>query len=115
MAASAAVIAALRGVRLPCHDEKALQAAISDALAAAELAHEREVAVTGGFIDILSGDVAIEAKLAGSGRGIFRQLQGYAEDPRIAEFVLVTNKAVSMPPLIRSKPCFVVSVGRAWL
>jgi hypothetical protein len=112
---AAAIVAALSQQRLPCHDEKALQAAVSDALQAAGIDHQREVPVTGGIIDVLAGAVGIEVKIKGQGREIYRQVGRYAEDPRIDEFIVVSGKALALPPMVGGKRCRIVSVGRAWL
>ncbi len=110
-----AIAALLARERLPAHDEKALQAAIAGVLAANGLAFVRELRVAGGIVDFLAGAVGIEVKIAGGARAVLRQCARYAADPRIAELLVVSARALILPPAIGGKPCRVLALGRAWL
>lgn len=60
--------------------------------------------------------VAVEVKLKrNSGREILRQLERYAAHDAVQALVLVTNRAMGLPPEIKGKPTWYVSLGRAWL
>lgn len=76
---------------------------------------EREVSVRGGIIDFRVGNLGIEVKIAGSKRAIYEQCQGYSMDASILALMLVTNKAMTMPPQINGKAVRVVSLGESWL
>lgn len=114
------VLGVLTRSRFSIETEKRLQADMAEKFADAGLVVAREVVVTGGIIDFLVEDrlgagIGIEVKIAGAAKDIYRQLQRYAEDPRIASFVLVTAKPIALPPLINGKRVTIVQLGRAWL
>ncbi len=116
------VLATLVGRRFPLEDEKQTQAAIHAALLAdLDGFVFREHRIEGGIIDFVvvchpgPGFVGIEVKLKGQPASIVRQITGYATDPQICGLVLVTAKAMPMPPMICGKPVHVFDLGRAWL
>jgi len=110
-----AVAASLRGKRFPLEDEKRTQAVAHEALRARFGALvEREAAAPGGRIDFRVADIGVEFKLKGQPSAIIRQVTRYLDSPALAGIVLVTAKAVPLPPMIKSKPCRVVNLGAAW-
>ncbi|MGE3064142.1 MAG: hypothetical protein AB7K67_01030 [Hyphomicrobiaceae bacterium] len=122
------IVALLSRARLSTETEKRLQADMAERFAAAGLVFEREVVVDGGVIDFLitapggrlasgesPGEIGIEVKIGGTAKDARRQLERYAEEPRIASFVLVTAKPLLMPSLIGGKRVAFVFLGRAWL
>ncbi len=111
-----AILAALSGVRLPLHDEKALQAEMAMHFAALGIPAEREVALGGGdIVDFMVGGIAIEVKIKGGRRDILRQCQRYAAHAQVDALVLATNVAMGFPPELNGKPTAVLNLGRAWL
>lgn len=114
---AADIVALLKGRRFFISDEKSVQRQLGVALVA--LPFEAEAIVANGRIDFLERPrgLGIEVKVKGaiSARVIYRQLEGYAEDPRIDELLLITSKACRMPATIRGKPVSVFSLGRAHL
>lgn len=111
-----AVVAAFSGKRFPLEDEIRTQAAIHGALTARFGALvEREASAPGGRIDFRVADVGCEIKLKGSPAAIIRQCARYLDSPWMAGLVLVTAKAVPLPPMLKGKPCRVVNLGAAWL
>jgi hypothetical protein len=120
------VFTALAGRRFPLTDEKRTQLAIADALTDAGVSFAREVRLDGpgfwdgereplGVIDFMVGSLGLEVKLQGSGAAIYRQLQGYARSEQVESLILVTAKALALPPLVNGKRCSIFSMGRAWL
>lgn len=110
------VVRALSGVRLPLHDEKALQAEIAARFTALGIDAEREVILApGDIVDFMVGAIAIEVKIKGSRRDILRQCQRYAGHARVEALVLATNVAMGFPPELNGKPTAVLNLGRAWL
>ena len=67
------------------------------------------------MIDFLAGDVGIEVKIKGSAADAFRQLKRYAESDRIGSLILVTSKAMALPPRVLGKRLTKFDLGRAWL
>jgi hypothetical protein len=111
------VHALLSDLRLPLTDEKCLQQAIAEALDAHGIKHQAEyrLSVTDQVDFLLDGGVAVECKLKGSKRPIFRQLTRYANSAEVSAVLLVTNTAMGLPETIAGKPAYYLSLGSAWL
>lgn len=111
------VIRLLTGKRLLISNEKAVQRQLDEIFKEAGLALDREVQVKGGFLDFRERPrgLAIEVKITGSARGFHRQMAGYAADPSIDEFLLITTRACGMPETIGGKPVSVFGLGSAHL
>lgn len=58
---------------------------------------------------------AIEVKIKGSAKAIYRQCLRYCEFEQVKGLVLVTNKAMGFPPELNGKPTWVVNLGKSWL
>jgi hypothetical protein len=76
----------------------------------------------GDIVDFMVGDLvpigsglAIEVKIKGQRREIFRQLERYCAYPNVREMVLATNVPMGLPDLICGKPVSIVHLGRGWL
>jgi len=102
--------------QLPLSDEKQLQAAISDVLEAASLDFEREVHLgPRDIVDFMVEGVAIEVKIKGGRRDIYRQLERYCGYDAVTAIVLATNVPMGLPSLICGKPTSIAALGRGWL
>lgn len=102
--------------RFPLAREKETQSAIAAALTALDLEFRREVDLGDrNIIDFLVGGIGIEVKIAGSARAIHRQCVRYCETGRLSGLILATSKASGFAADIAGVPCFVLSLGRAWL
>lgn len=114
--------------RLPLSDEKALQTQIGLMLELEQVPFVREVRLDGEGKDIVDFMVgpgaalqplepacAIEVKIGGSRRAIFRQVERYCGHPQVAEIVLATNVPMTLPFEINGKRTAVANLGRAWL
>ncbi len=109
---------ALTAARIPLSDEKAAQVAISGMLDARAIAHSREHRL--GAHDrpdfFCEPDIVIEVKMHDAQpRSIFRQLRRYAAYDAVGALILVTNRAMGLPPVIDGKAAYYISLGRAWL
>lgn len=110
-------------LRLPLHDEKAMQADLSLALAARTIVHEREVRLgPGDVVDFMvtlfnaSVEIAVECKRRGAIKSAAaKQVERYAKHDRVAAVVVATGASLPLPPRIAGKPVLVVNLGRAWL
>lgn len=102
--------------RFPLNSEKDLQAAIEMHLAYSGVDFSREHNLGGGdIVDFMIGGVAVEVKIKGSRRAIFRQCERYASHESVEAILLVTNVAMGFPAELRGKPTAVLNLGRAWL
>lgn len=103
--------------RFPLTDEKQTQAQIADALTKAGIVFEREARLSeSDIVDFLTEDgIAVEAKIKGQRRAIFRQLERYATHGNVRAIVLVTSVAMCLPEAIDGKPARVASLSQGWL
>ncbi len=111
------IVALLRATPFVLKDEKSLQASIEDVLIANGIRNKREVKLSGSdIVDfMLEGGIAVEVKLAGQKRAIYRQCERYCEHDAVKVIVLMTAKTMGFPPEIKGKPAYYVSLGRSWL
>lgn len=111
-----AIVAVLAKRRFSLVREKETQAEIADAFQAAAIKFDREVDLgKRNIIDFLIGSIGVEVKIDGQKRAIYRQCQRYCESGKLSSLILATNVATGFPDAIANVPCFVVSLGRAWL
>lgn len=103
--------------RFTLADESALQREIAAELEQAGAAYEREVRLSSSDrVDfMLPGNIAVEIKLKGQRRAVFRQCERYVAHDNVRGLILVTNLTMGFPQEINGKPCWVASLGRAWL
>jgi hypothetical protein len=59
--------------------------------------------------------IAIEVKIKGSPKAIYKQCLRYCESDKVKTFILITNRSMGFPDQILGKPCYVVNIGRGWL
>ena len=66
-------------------------------------------------VDFFYEGIAIELKVGGNPRKVFKQLEKYAECEEVKAILLITSKSFQMPAEIMGKPCRVFHLSRAWL
>lgn len=106
---------AIRGRQLSLGDEKKLQAELSDAFNAHSIIFDREVNLDkANIVDFMIGGLAVEIKIRtkASAMQIYRQLERYCAFPEVKSLLLMTSKAMSLPPSINGKPVYVLSLSR---
>lgn len=109
-------VAFLQSRRWPLADEKVLQLRIAAELQDAGFDYEREVRLgPADVVDFMIDAVAIEVKIKGTKRNVYRQCVRYCSHARVGALVLATNYTLGFPPTINGKPCYVANLGRAWL
>lgn len=102
--------------RLPLSDEKILQAEMAAVFEAAGIGFRREVRLgDGDIVDFMVGGCAVEVKIKGGKRSIYRQCERYCGHPEVSELVLATNVPMSLPAEICGKPVAVALLGLGWL
>ncbi|MGJ5163184.1 hypothetical protein [Bradyrhizobium sp. HKCCYLR1051] len=117
------IVTLLERAPLPLSDEKALQAEMHALLQREGFAVSREVRLDASDIvdfmifdgDYVLSGLAIEVKIKGQRRAIYRQVERYCGHPRVAGIVLATNVAMALPERIKGVPACVAQLGRAWL
>ncbi|MGJ5000554.1 hypothetical protein ACQR10_04470 [Bradyrhizobium sp. HKCCYLRH2060] len=117
------IVTLLERAPLPLSDEKQLQAELHALLQREGFDASREIRLDAGDIvdfmifdgDFVLSGLAIEVKIKGQRRAIYRQLERYCGHPRVAGIVLATNVAMALPETIKGKPARIAQLGRAWL
>ena len=117
MSLSRQIVDVLTRNRLPLADEKALQAAMAAAFDRAGLPYAREVRLSDDdIVDFMVAErAAVEVKIKGARRSIYRQCERYCAHDRVSELVLATNVPMSLPATIGGKPASVALLGLGWL
>jgi hypothetical protein len=116
--AARAVARALAVARIPLETEDAAQAAALRALEAAGIGARREVRLgPKDRVDLLTdAGVAVELKIAGGARGVFRQLERYAAHPEVVALVIASTRGrPGSVTTVGGKPLEHVSLARGWL
>jgi hypothetical protein len=121
------LIKILSPLRLPIEDEKKTQEKVEKALSENKVLFYREYRLdeknTPDFlvvdkwtgIPVRTKGVAIELKIKGSRREIYRQCERYCAFDQVKELLLITNRSMGFPKEINGKPCYLLNIGKAWL
>lgn len=107
----------MRKTPLVLKDEKSVQASIETVLNSYGIDHKREVRLSAeDIVDfMLPGGIAVEVKIKGQKRAIFRQCERYCTHEQVRVLVLMTATTMGFPSIIKGKPTYYVSLGRSWL
>lgn len=102
------------------NDEKVCQREIAEVLTQRHVEFEREFDLRpyggAGIVDFLVGGcVAVEVKLKGQRKSVYRQCRDYCKSDNVESLVLLSSLAMKLPEEIEGKSCFVVSLGSAYL
>ena len=121
---STEIIKLLSSVRLPAQDEKETQKAIERIFFDNKWLFYREYRldekntpdflVATSLLPIVKG-IAIEVKIKGSARKIYKQCERYCQFESVSELLLITNRSMGFPKEINGKPCYFLNIGKAWL
>lgn len=118
------VVSQIEAHRLPLQDEKSTQAELARLLDAIGLTYRREVRLSAAdIVDFMlpvaaeqgSGGIAIELKIKGQRRAIYRQLERYCAHDDVAALILATNVPMGLPDQINGKPVALARLARAWM
>ncbi len=110
------IIHALCHNRLCLTDEKQTQVEIEAILKEAGIQYEKEYRLDKSSIpDFFINGIAIEIKIKGTSKQIYRQCERYCKFEQVKELILVTNKSMGFPTEINNKPCYILNLGKAWL
>jgi hypothetical protein len=110
------ILAITRRGRYNLLDEKITQIEFAATLESLGIEFAREVVLgQGDKVDFLvEGGLAIELKIKGAKRAIFKQLERYARHDQVKAIMLLSAQHLPLPRIIEDKPAFVgsLSVGR---
>ncbi len=110
------LIKILSSYRFPLEKEKETQAAIEKRFEENGIQYSREhhldpVNIPDFFID----GTAIEIKIKGNAKSIYKQCERYCQFDEVKSLILVTNRSMGFPKEINGKPCYFINLGKAWL
>jgi len=110
------IIKIISPARLSVHDEKETQKQVEKLFADNKINYEREFKLDKKNIpDFFIEGIAIELKIKGHARKIYKQCERYCDFEQVKELILITNRSMGFPEDINGKPCYVINIGRAWL
>lgn len=103
--------------RFQLTDEKRTQAQIAEIFTAAGVKFDREVRLSDAdIVDFMvDGEIAIEVKIKGQRKAIYRQLERYSLHGCVKQIMLVTSVSMNLPPTIGGKTTCVASLSQGWL
>lgn len=107
---------AISTARLPLHNEKELQAELEKLFTQKGIQFNREHRLdTKNIPDFFIDGIAIEVKIKGSIKAIYKQCERYCTYTDVQSLILVTNRSMGFPEEINGKSCYVINLGKAWL
>lgn len=102
--------------RFPLEVEKETQAAIEQKLKDSGIEYSREHKLDQENIpDFFIDGIAIEIKIKGNAKSIYKQCERYCQFQEVKSLILVTNRSMGFPKEINGKPCYFINLGKAWL
>ncbi len=110
------LIKVISALRLNVTDEKITQQEIANAFLANAFMVNREHKLDANNIpDFFIDGIAIEVKIKGTARKIYKQCERYCQFDDVKQLMLITNRSMGFPATINGKPCYVLNLGKAWL
>ncbi len=109
------VVNALNSKRLPVNSEKELQAEIEKLFTEKGLIFEREYRLDNNIPDFFIDGVAIEIKIKGAKKAIYKQCERYCTFEQTKALLLITSLSMGFPQQINNKDCYYYSLSKNWL
>ncbi len=110
------IVNLLSKFKFPLADEKKLQSAIQSILDKNKIKYQREYRLDNRNIpDFFIDGIAIEIKIKGGAKSIYRQCERYCSFDSVTNLILITGRSMGFPEEINGKSCYVIKLGTAWL
>jgi hypothetical protein len=110
------VLNILSSNRFPLEKEKETQTIMEVRFAEKGIKYNREHRLDADNIpDFFIDGIAIEIKIKGNAKKIYKQCERYCKFDEVKYLVLATNRSMGFPKEINGKPCYFVNLGKAWL
>ncbi len=110
------ILKVLSSNRFPVDHEKDTQEYIAMALSKNAVFHSKEYRLDEKNIpDFFVDGIAIEVKIKGNAKRIYRQCERYCTFPEVKTLILVTNRSMGFPEQINGRNCYYVNIAKAWL
>ncbi len=106
----------LNSKRLNLNSEKELQKEIEDLFVKNGISYQREYRFdSNNIVDFFIDGVAVEVKIKGAKKAIYRQCERYCNFDDTKALLLVTSTSMGFPKQINNKDCYYYSLSRNWL
>jgi hypothetical protein len=111
------MIQIMHASQIDLSNEMVTQARVAQILSEAGFSFAKEFRFNGeDIVDFLvDGRIAVEIKIKGNRKAIYRQLERYSKHERVTSVVLLTAISMGLPMDINGKPAYVGSLSRGWL
>jgi len=110
------ILKTLYSHRFPLVIEKETQSAIEAKFLENNIEYSREHRLDNKNIpDFFIDGIAIEVKIKGNAKSIFKQCERYCKFDEVKKLILVTNRSMGFPKDIHGKDCYFINLGKAWL
>lgn len=110
------LIKILSSERIPVQNEKETQSAIEKILLEKFVPYAKEYKLDEKNIpDFFITGIAVEVKIKGNARKIYKQCERYCQFEQVSELLLITNRSMGFPEDINGIPCYVFNISKAWL
>jgi hypothetical protein len=106
----------LQGYRFSLTNEKKLQSEVEEVFKKENVNFKREHQLGDhGIVDFMVDNIAIELKVKGNPKSIYRQCRDYCDHDDVHSLILATNRSMGLPNEINNKPVFIIHLGMAHL
>lgn len=113
---SSYLINILSSEKIPVQNEKETQLAIEKILLEKFVPYSKEYKLDEKNIpDFFIQGIAIEVKIKGNARKIYKQCERYCQFDEVSELLLITNRSMGFPKEINGISCYVLNISKAWL
>lgn len=110
------IISILSHCKFSLENEKKLQSEIASKFEQSGISFDKEYFLDKKNIpDFFIDGIAIEIKIKGNAKHIYKQCERYCLFDSVKYLVLVTNRSMGFPSEINNKPCYVLKLGSSWL
>ena len=110
------ILSVLSSNRFPVNHEKDTQEYIDMAFKRKGLLIHREYKLDEKNIpDFFVDGIAIEVKIKGNAKRIYKQCERYCAFPEVKALILVTNRSMGFPEQINGVNCYYLNIAKAWL
>ena len=110
------IIKLLSNKKFILNDEKELQKSIENIFISNNVSYEREYVLDKkNRPDFFIDGIAIEIKIKGGAKAIYKQCERYCGFEKVSSLILVTGRSMGFPSDINGKDCYLINLGKAWL
>lgn len=110
------IVNILNSYKFPINTEKELQECIKTIFNDNGIKFQKEYRLDEkSIVDFYINGIAIEIKIKGSAKNIYRQCVRYCENEKVKTLILVSSKSMGFPEEINNKSCYFVNLSKNYL